>query len=270
MTTEPDIFEFVERGLFKDAAAAIDDRPDPSRPLQVLRIQLEAHVGSPFKARDSAQSLLSRSLSLTEKAGCCEVVGRVLISVGQSDAGLHSMRRAATLAREANDDRLESRLLARLVEAQLLWVGIEPAAKKNPRPAQGSASCWRRPLACGMAWSGRGDLGATKIQAKRRLLAQASASIETARGLLSGFESVRQQGRIAITSAAIAAFLMQEQWCQAAYRGRVVDQSAGALRQHAFLQDSGHIPGTNGGLLSCSGSRPLKARPHWEPFDRAK
>ncbi len=199
VTPETKILEFVERGLLKDAASAIDNRPDCSRSLRVLRVRLEAHVGSPFTARDQAQNFLNQNLSLTEKAGCLEVIGRVSLSVGES-TGLRAMRQAVAFAREAGDELLETRLFARLVEALLLWVGIEQAASEIP-------TLRRAALHVGdaysvIAWHGL----VAEIQGKRRLLAQAAASVETARGLLRRFENIWQQGRIANTSAAVSVF----------------------------------------------------------------
>jgi DNA-binding NtrC family response regulator len=200
VTPEAKILEFVEHGLFKDAAAAIDDRPDCSRSLQVLRARLEAHVGSQFRAHDQAQNFLKQNLTLIEKASCLEVVGRVSLSVGESAAGVRSMRQAVALAREARDDLLETRLLARLVEALLLWVGIEQAATEIPnlrRAAFHVGDAYSL-----IAWHGL----VAEIKGKRRLLVQAGASVDTARGLLSRFENVWQRGRIANTSAAISVF----------------------------------------------------------------
>lgn len=200
VTPEAKILEFVEHGLFKDAAAAIDHRPDCPRSLHVLRVRLEAHVGSAFLAHDQAQNFLKQNLTLTEKAGCLEVVGRVSLSVGESAVGLRAMRRAVALAREAKDELLETRLLARLVEALLLWVGIEQAATEIPnlrRAAFHVGDAYSL-----VAWHGL----VAEIQGKRRLLAQAAASVDTARSLLSRFENVWQRGRIANTSAAISVF----------------------------------------------------------------
>ena len=200
VTPETKILEFVERGLLKDASAAIDDRPDCSRSLRVLRVRLEAHVGSPFTARDQAQNFLKQNLSLTEKAGCLEVIGRVSLSVGESTTGLRAMRQAVAFAREAGDELLETRLLARLVEALLLWVGIEQAATEIPNLRR--AAFHVGDAYSVIAWHGL----VAEIQGKRRLLAQAAASIDTARGLLRRFENVWQQGRIANTSAAVSVF----------------------------------------------------------------
>ena len=200
MIPDPKIYELVETGFFKDAAKAIDECPDCPRSLKVLRIRLEAHLGNPFEARAKAENLLSHDLTPLEQAGCLEVVGRVSVSVGDSAAGLRAMRRAVTLAREANDELQETRFLARLVEALLTWVGIEQAAAEMPNLRRAALHAGD-PFSM-VAWHGL----VGEIQAKRRLLVQAAASVDTARGLLSRFKNVWRQGRIANLSAAISLF----------------------------------------------------------------
>jgi hypothetical protein len=65
----------------------------------------------------------------------------------------------------------------------------------------------------------------------------------------------------------LAAFLVKEQWSQAASGGKVSRRSAGALRYNAFPQDSEQIPEATlrGGWLTFA--PPLRQRDHPErPF----
>lgn len=81
------------------------------------------------------------------------------------------MRRAVELAREANDDLLETRLFACLLEALLLW-GIEQLAAKVPNLRR-AALHTADPYSI-LAW--HGPVGSNPGQ--ETLLVQAAASVD--------------------------------------------------------------------------------------------
>lgn len=200
MTPESTIVSLVESGHFRDAAIAIDEQPDRPLSLRVLRCQLEPHVGSPTRAIDSAERLLKERLTNSEKASCWDIIGRGNLSVGQVDAGLRGMKRAAQLSAESGDARLQTRFMCSFAQGLLHWVGIEPAAievsklRKEVIRSGDPHSMVALHYLC------------AEIQAKRGLLVAAEQSIRTAKTILGGFVNVWQQGRLAITSTGIAIF----------------------------------------------------------------
>lgn len=200
MTPESTILSMVESGHFRDAAIAIDEQPNRPLSLRVLRCQLEPHVGSPTRAIDSAERLLKEHLTNSEKASCWNIIGRGNLSVGQIDAGLRGMKRAAQLSAETGDARLQTRLMCSFAQGLLHWVGIEPAAievsklRKEVIRSGDPHSMVALHYLC------------AEIQAKRGFLVAAEKSIHTAKTILGGFVNVWQQGRLAITSTGIAIF----------------------------------------------------------------
>src|SRR5688572_4640631 len=94
---EDEASALVELGLYKDAAALIDSRPNPTKSVRVIRVQLESHIGSPDRPRQLAQTLLREHITPYEKACCYEVIGRVAMSAGQIEPALKAMRLAMSM-----------------------------------------------------------------------------------------------------------------------------------------------------------------------------
>src|SRR5688572_9052648 len=111
----------VELGLYKDAAALIDSRPNPTKSIKVIRAQLETHIGSPDRSRQLAEALLREHLTPYEKACCYEVIGRVAMSAGQIEPALKAMRSAISIGAQAQSPKLEARLVASNAESLLNW-----------------------------------------------------------------------------------------------------------------------------------------------------
>src|SRR5688572_33359584 len=109
---EAEILELVELGLFRNAGSSIDSQTNLSRPLKIVRARLETHIGSPVRARNSAEALLSEHLTASERAQCYEIVGRVAMSFGQIEAGTKAMRAAMNSAAQAQSPKLEARVIA--------------------------------------------------------------------------------------------------------------------------------------------------------------
>ncbi len=198
MTPDSTIFSLAQSGNFRDAAFAIDEQSGRPLPIRVLRCQLEAHVGSPLRARDLAERLLRERLTNSDRAFCWDIIGRVNLSVGQTDSGLRGMHRAAQFASDSGDARLQARLMCSLAEGLLHWVGIEPAALEVSR--------LRRVVIRSADPHSMVALHSlcAEIQAKRGQMVAASRSVQTAKSLLGGFGNLWQQGRLAITSSGIA------------------------------------------------------------------
>ena len=198
--SEAEILSFVDLGLYKDAAAAIDSLSKPSKSLKVLRARLEEHVGSVTRARATAESLLREGLPASDKARCYEVIGRAAMSHGQVEPGLKAMRAALAFAAEAQSPKLEARLLFSNAEAHLHWLNIERAAHEIPKLRR---AC----LASGDPYSliGLHTLLA-EIQAKKGVAASARVSINTARSLLKSWPNVYQQGRLAVIGCGLESF----------------------------------------------------------------
>ena len=115
MDLDATVFEFVEAGLLKDAATAVDNsRHEISSTLRVIRNQLEFHVGSPDKARVNAERLLKTRLTDAERALCCETIGRVAFSVGDIEEGQKAFKVAMRCC------RIRERLKARSATARWL------------------------------------------------------------------------------------------------------------------------------------------------------
>ncbi len=194
---EAEILALIEQGLLRNAASTIDSQQDPSKTLKVLRAQLENYVGSPRRARSTAEALLREQLPSSLMASCYDIVGRVALSFGQIEAGMKAMRAAANAAAESQSPKLEARLIASHAEALLHWVAIEPAAEEIPK--------LRR--ACIVAGDSFSLIAFHKlvaeIQAKKGLAAAARQSLKTARSLISSWPNVWQQGRLAVTSSGI-------------------------------------------------------------------
>src|SRR5687767_6359188 len=127
---ETEALAFVDLGLFKDAAALIDSHPNPVKAVKVLRVQLESYIGSPLRARQSAEALLREQLTPSEKACCYEVIGRVAMISGQIEPGLKAMRSAMTASVQAQSPKLEARMIASNAELLLHWGALEPAAEE--------------------------------------------------------------------------------------------------------------------------------------------
>ena len=217
MTSNSTILSLVESGYFRDAAGALDEYADRPLCLRVLRCQLEAHVGVPTRAKDSAEHLLKEHLTTSDKAACWGIIGRVDLSFGHTNAGLRGMNRAIQFATESGDSRLHARLVSSLVDGLLHWVGIEPAVQEISKLR-------RLGVRSGDPHSMVALHSLTaEIHAKRGQLAAATKSVKVAKSVLDGFGNVWQQGRLAITSTGIAiinadyrqafAFIEEALWC---------------------------------------------------------
>ena len=195
MLSDASVHELISKGLFKDARNQIDNASNLSTGLRVARAQLEMHLGTRAKGHELAHELLGQRLNEEEKSSCWEVVGRACLSVGHIDEGLRAMARALKAAGATQDARVEARVRAQYAHALLRWVGTEAAELEIPQLRQVALRA--------------GDATAmiavhtliAEINAQRGLVLAATASIETARGLLARFNNAWQQGRLAIISA---------------------------------------------------------------------
>jgi ATP/maltotriose-dependent transcriptional regulator MalT len=195
--SEVDAFALVELGLFKNAAASIDSQTISTKELRVLRARLESHIGSPVRARNSAEALLREHLTASERTQCYDIVGRVAMSFGQIEAGTKAMRAAVNSAAQAQSPKLEARVMASNAEILLHSVAIEAAAEEIPKLRR---AC----IASGDSYSliAFHKLVA-EIKAKKGLAAAARISLNAARGLLKSWPNVWQQGRLAVTASGI-------------------------------------------------------------------
>ena len=195
--SEADVFALVELGLFKNAASAIDSHTNPTKTLRVLRARLEMYIGSPARARNSAEALLREHLTPAERAECHEVVGRVSMLFGQTEAGAKAMRAALNASAQAQSPRLEARLTANYAETLLHSVAMEAAAEEIPKLRR---AC----IASGDSFSlVVFHKLVAEIKAKKGLAAAARTSLKAARSLLHSWPNVWQQGRVAVTASAI-------------------------------------------------------------------
>src|SRR4051812_3902935 len=128
MASPSSVAELFDRGLFGDAARAIDGLPSASAELLALRTLLESHIGSTARASAAAHALLRTPLHHRERTVCWEVIGRVALSVGDVNDGLRAMNKAFEACVAAQDLRLDARLRASYTESLLHCVGLEPAA----------------------------------------------------------------------------------------------------------------------------------------------
>ena len=194
---EAEAAALVDLGLFRDAAALIDSRPNPTKSIKVVRVQLESYLGSPVRARQLAETLLREHLTPHEKACCYEVIGRAAIESGAIEPGLKAMRLAMLAAVQAQSPKLEARLIASNAEALLHCGALEPAAEE--------VSKLRR--ACVAADDSYSLIAFHKlvaeIKAKMGLTAAARLSVNAGRSLLSSWPNVAQEGLLAVTSSAI-------------------------------------------------------------------
>jgi DNA-binding NtrC family response regulator len=198
MASEAAILELVARGLFRDAAAAIDSGNIDTTFIRVARAELEIDIGSPLQARAAAETLLTQRLSHTEKSSCWDIVGRVSLTTGQIERGLKALHQASAAAVLSNDRRLQARLIASNCAALLNWIGIEPAAAELPQLRKAAISIGD-PY-CLVSYHSI----LAQIRAKKGLIESAKRSVDTASGLLKRWPNVWQQGRLAITSTAIS------------------------------------------------------------------
>ena len=199
MALDATVYELVEAGLLKDAAAAVDNcRHEIPTPLRVLRSQLEFHVGSPNQARLSSERLLKTRLSDAEQSICWETIGRVAFRLGDIEEGQKAFKRGFTATASATDLRLEARVRASFAEAVLHCIGIEPATVEIPtlrRLAVHTADAYSM-IAL--------HLLVAEIHTKTGSLVGAKASITTARALLSQFGNLLLQGRLEIVTSVVA------------------------------------------------------------------
>lgn len=107
------------------------------------------------------------------------------------------MGQALKAAAATEDPNIEARLRAHYVFALLQWVGIEAATLEIPKLRQVAVHA-----GSGFAMVALHSLVA-EIGARKGLVKSSLSSIATARELLSRFENVWQQGRLAITSTAV-------------------------------------------------------------------
>jgi DNA-binding NtrC family response regulator/tetratricopeptide (TPR) repeat protein len=191
--------EFVERGLYLDAAQAIDRSENASQELKVLRVWVESWVGRPVVAKAAAENLLTEQLTPKERVTCWETVGRLMLEDGNVHEGLRGMGKALDAASRLQDVALEARVIASCTELLLHCVGLEPATLELPKLR-------RAALRAGDPFSliEFHSLNA-EVSAQRGLLSITAASIDTARGLLSKFPNVAQEGRLANIASCLAA-----------------------------------------------------------------
>ncbi len=195
--SEAEILALVELGLFRNAGSSIDSQTNLTRALRIIRARLETHIGSPVRARNSAEALLREHLTASERAQCYEIVGRVAMSFGHIEAGTKAMRAAMNSAAQAESPKLEARVIASNAEILLHSVAIEAAAEEIPKLRR---AC----IASGDSYSliALHKLVA-EIKAKKGLAAAARISVNAARSLLKSWPNVWQQGRLAVTASGI-------------------------------------------------------------------
>jgi DNA-binding NtrC family response regulator len=198
MTSEVSPFELVSKGLFRDASNYLDKQDNLPVRLQVLRAQLEVHVGTAATAQALAHRLLAQTLTNEEKSTCWHVVGRTSLTLGRVEDGLRAMTRALAAATATQDDAIESRLRADNAHALLQWVGVEAAALELPKLRQVAV---RAGDAMGMIAV---HSLVAEINARRGLVGAATSSIETARALLARFDNAWQRGRLAVIETGVA------------------------------------------------------------------
>jgi DNA-binding NtrC family response regulator len=144
-----------------------------------------------------AESLLRDSLTPSDKVSCYELIARVALSIGQTEAGLKAMRTAFAAAAEAQSPRLQARLIFSNAEALLHWVAIEPAVEEIPKLRR---AC----LAAGDPYSMIAfHKLLAEVKSKKGLAAAALSDIKAARTLLNTWPNVWQQGRLAVVTSAI-------------------------------------------------------------------
>ncbi len=189
-------FEMADVGLFREAAAAIDNAREVSRELRVLRARLENHVGSAVRAIELARRLLNERLTHREKASCWEVIARVSLATGAIEDGLRAFSKANLEAQATEDATFESRVLASYIQSMVGWVGLEPAMVEMSRLRQHAIR----------SGDGRAmvdfHLLSAEIATKRGQLLTASENLATARGLLGTFWSINRAARLEIIETA--------------------------------------------------------------------
>ncbi len=198
MASDASLHELVAAGLFRDAADRLDRQHDISTGLQVLRAQLEIHIGQPHAASKTARALLEGSLTNRERCHCWELVGRVALSVGQVHDGLRAMTRAFEAASETGDLQIEARLRASYVHALLQWVGTEAAAVEVPKLRQIAVRAGDAPAVIAL------HTLVAEISARQGLVKSALTSVEVAHDLLARFDNAWQRGRLSIVSAGVS------------------------------------------------------------------
>jgi DNA-binding NtrC family response regulator len=187
-------YDLYDKGLYLDAAGAIDGAASVPRDLRVLRALLESHVGAPRSARDAAINLLQDRLNSREQSMCLEALGRVSLSGGQISDGLRTMGKALDAATATQDARRFARLIASYTESLLHCVGVDAAILEIPRLRQAA-------VRAGDAFSLiEFHSIEAEVKAKRGLFSSAASSIDIARELLGRFPNASQQARIAVVA----------------------------------------------------------------------
>jgi len=211
--------ELAEKGLFNDAAEAIDRLVDAPMNLRVLRAELDAHINSQASARERAESLLTHAnLTPTQKADCWTVVGRAALKSGHIKHGLGTLRRALEFATATQDPVVEARLREQLVTSLLHWVGVESASVEMPklrRLAVRSADA--RSLTAFHILAGA-------INARRGHFPSALSHLDAGRGLLKEFENEWLRGRLAVVASGVS--LLQSDYASALHHAEEAQANA--------------------------------------------